>query len=219
MNVIKPALAASLVFAAIQAQAQGTITLSGAPGNSCEYTQVTMTPDGNTTVACRSAIVDPPAQGCPSSAGSVAGSAIVNDFQSVDALKMASGVIGYYPVPASPTPASVIVEFSQTQMAVTPSSVVTEFQVSPCPGVFDPPGIAIANSCKQRGVFANINNMKIWTAPTAQYPNQAALDAAAPGNCMATGKQYINVRWTYPSCPYAGCGFSNRWNQYNANTP
>ena len=227
MTAVTRALAAltpSLLLAAVPSVfAEGTITLSGTTAATCTFSELTMKSDGSIVATCTSTTpgaAPEPTLTCPAiPPGSVAGNPKVNDFQSVDAMKLGSGIVGYYEVPASPS-SSVIVEFSQTQMAVTPPMVTTEFQVSRCPGVFDPPGHTIAASCKQRSVFANINNMKIWTAPTAQYPSQAALDAVGGANCLATGgKHYINIRWTYPSCPFGGCGFANRWIQHNDNSP
>jgi hypothetical protein len=322
-------LGAALALAANQALAQGTVTLSGTSGNSCSYSQMTVTPNGNITVNCGTSepggavfalshssatsnyVLPPntsssatvsrtggPAEalviayavtstngGCtPSSGGislllgqsqtipfsvgtagtsctvsigiptggsgvaspntitftaqttqppppppggvdgcpaipstSVAGTTAVNDFQTVDQLKMTSGQIAYYVVPSSPS-AAVVVEFSQTQMANTPPGAVTDFQVSKCPGVFDPPGVTIASQCRYTGYNVNINNLKIWTSGTAQYPTQ---DTLPPGNCMAPAGSYINIRWNYPSCPFPsfGCGFSNRWIQHTSNSP
>lgn len=204
-------------------------TIGGA-GSTCTIT--IGAPSGHTSspsnvnVVVQSTTQPPPGggtapEGCPAiPTSSLNRTGALPDFQTVDQLKMASTVIAYYPVPAPPNAMSVIVEYSQTQMANTPASVITEFQVSKCPGVWDPPGHSIAEQCRHRGTFANINNMKIWTSGAGQYQSQANLPA---GNCFAprsTGQYYINVRWTYPSCPYPeGCGFSNRWLEWASNSP
>ena len=45
-------LGAALALVATQALAQGTVTLSGTSGNSCSYSTMTVTPNGNIAVTC-----------------------------------------------------------------------------------------------------------------------------------------------------------------------
>jgi len=314
------------------AMAQGKVTLTGATGNSCDYTEMKVTPNGNITVTCGAAVNNPQAanfalshtlssttvapltagsatvtraggpaealmvtfsvsgSGCSTNSGgimllantsqtipfgvgaagtsctvqigapaghtaspssitftaqtsggggggggggapsdcpaipttSVAGSAAVSDFQSVDQRRMGSGGIAYYAVPAPRNAASVIVEFNQTAANTTPGSVTTELQVSRCPGVFNPPGHTIAAQCTYTNTQIQLNSLKVWTAPVGQWQNQDALWA---GNCFApatNGQYYVNVRWTYPFCPpdfTLGCGFNIRWVEWNINSP
>ena len=169
--------------------------------------------------------VDPLPGNCPAiPTTSVAGDTAINDFSAYKFMRMASGAVGYYPVPASPNGIAVV-EFSQVADSTTPGSVITDIQVSLCPGSWDPPGHAIADNCKMRSPFANLNNMKVWNAAAGNYNSQAALDASgASSNCWApktSGQYYVNIRWTFPSCPFgaSACGFTHRWNQLGSNSP
>ena len=130
----------------------------------------------------------------------------------VDQLRMDSGTIAYYRVPAAPNPAqSVLIYLTQGQQPNLPAGFVTEMSVSPCPGVISNPG----NACYRTSVFANNNSMGIYTAPVPAY---GWTDQASIGDrgCFApVGNQayYVNVRWTYPTCPWGSgsCGTSMQW--------
>lgn len=52
-------LGAALALATANAFAQGTVTLSGTSGNSCNYQSMTVTPNGNIAVNCGSGTVNP----------------------------------------------------------------------------------------------------------------------------------------------------------------
>lgn len=332
--------AAAALAAGTQANAQGTVTLSGTNSNTCNYSQMTVTPNGNITVSCGSGGPTNPSQasftlshasssnnpayslapntsstatvartggpseavmvafsvsgsGCSNNSGgiqmnagqsqtipfsvgaagtscivtisaqtghtvsgpnqitftaqtssgggptppdcpaipptSVAGNTVINDFTSVDQRRgsPASGQILYYPVPPSNT-ASVKVTFDQGQTGWSPAAVGdrSEFQVSPCPGVWDPPGHSIANQCRYQVAGSPNAVFTIWTAPAV-----SAQGTSVSGQeqlqylCWApiqTRTYYINVRWTY-TCPqeiingYGGCGFSIKWRSNNSN--
>ena len=170
----------------------------------------------------------PPVGDCPAiPTSSVAGNTVVNDFQSVDNRRSSSpgsGSILYYPVPPSNT-ASVKVTFDQGQTGASPAGL-TEFQVSPCPGVWNPPGHTIASQCRYGPSDTPNNVMTIWTVPAMS--SQGTL-VQGQGDlqylCFApigTRPHYINVRHTY-NCPneitvgYGGCGHSMKWRSNNSN--
>ena len=333
--------AAAALVAGTQAIAQGTVTLSGTNSNTCNYSQMTVTPNGNITVSCGSGGTTNPSQasftlshassssgyvltpntssaatvarsggpaeavmvtysvsgsGCSSGSGgiqmnagqsqtiafsvgaagtscvitisvptghnvsgsnqitftaqtggggggggtappdcpaipssAVAGNTVINDFVSVDQRRgsPASGQILYYPVPTSNT-ASVKVTFDQGQTGWSPAAIgdKSEFQVSPCPGVWDPPGHSIANQCRYQVAGSPNAVFTIWTA--AAVSSQGTTVTSQDNLqylCWAPIQNrtyYINVRWTY-SCPqeiingYGGCGFSIKWRSNNSN--
>jgi len=165
----------------------------------------------------------PVVDGCPAiPTSSVSGGTAVNDFQTVDQRRMASGSVAYYAVPPPRNNTSVIVEFNQTAGNTTPGGVITEVQVSRCPGVMNPPGHSIASQCKQSTSQIQLVSMNVWTAPAAGYNTQSQLPN---GHCLAPasdGQYYVNVRWTYQFCDPSftlGCGFNIRWNERNGNSP
>jgi hypothetical protein len=108
-----------------------------------------------------------------------------------------SGAVYAYPLQA-PEGGRASIAFTQGQQASTPPDAVTEYTVSNCPGVLD----SGAGACYYRSAFTNNNGMAIYSR-----------DIGIPGVCLATGPgpYYINVRWTYPSCPFGSCGFSLQW--------
>lgn len=172
---------------------------------------------------------NPPPGDCPAiPSNSIAGDTKINDFQQVDQRKGSpgSGQILYYPVPNSIT-ASVKVMFDQGQTGWSPAGT-TQYQVSPCPGVFDPPGHTIAQQCQKTSTISN-NQLQVWTAPAMSdqgvfVTGQAELNLPTSA-CFApiqSRAYYINVRWTY-TCPpaiisgYGGCGYSIKWRGNNSN--
>lgn len=159
----------------------------------------------------------PPVAGCPAPPlNVVAGNMPL--FGSVDQLRMTSGQIGYYPLMHAPDGVRASVAFTQGQQPNLPSgTVTTEFSVSRCPGVIE----TAPAQCYYRNIGSNnSNSITIYTRPTSYWPDEAAFYASGTEGCWAanndsTGQPiqyYVNVRWTYPSCPWStGCGFSMQY--------
>jgi len=157
--------------------------------------------------------VDPPPVGnCPAAeTGSFAGT--MPTFGYVDQLRMASGQIAYYPVAAAPNPArSVVVEVTQGQQPNQPSNYsATEFSVSKCPGRMDQQE---STQCYYKSGQINNNKIVIYTEALPQYGwiDQTTIGDRGCFAPAANGQYYVNVRWTYGSCPWTtGCGFSMQW--------
>jgi hypothetical protein len=130
----------------------------------------------------------------------------------VDQLRMASGQIAYYKVPPAPNPTqSVLIYLTQGQQPNLPAGFVTEMSVSPCPGVIKNTG----DACYHTSVFANNNQVGIYTAPVPQYGwvDQASIGTRGCFAPVASGTYYVNVRWTYPTCAWGAgnCGTSMQW--------
>jgi hypothetical protein len=142
-------------------------------------------------------------------------------------LRMTSGQVSSFPVvdpndPALGLPSTKSeATFTQGQQPATPAGVVTEIQVSRCPGVIDPTLSSAQCYTKSSPGAVQSNGIAIILRPdpyqTPPWVDQAS--AAALGGCWAptgdtNGPYFVNVRWTYNSCPYTssgGCGFSEQW--------
>ena len=171
--------------------------------------------------------VDPPPAGCPAPASdykyqtmdkwrSLTPNQVATEWNSVDQLRLNSGQIATYDAINVPNAGSVVVVLTQGQQAATPQPVLTEMSVSKCPGVID---TSVA-ACYMRGTFINNNQSPrlyrgpVQVAPGIVWDSQAKLGyrgCYAPQN----EKWYVNVRWTFASCPYGvgQCGFSMQWSQ------
>jgi hypothetical protein len=123
-------------------------------------------------------------------------------------LRMATGVIASFPIPAPRTTKS-SVRLSQGQVAVSPGGI-SEFSISKCPGVINTSG----GSCYKSVPAGNYTNAPdAYTKPVGTWDSQAEFDSRL--SCWAPaaeGQWYVNVRWTYTTtnCPY-GCGYSLQW--------
>ncbi len=139
-------------------------------------------------------------------------------------LRMTSGQIASFPVVSANDPnlglpsTNSEVTFTQGQQPATPGGVITEIQVSKCPGTINPAATAPQCYSKSSPGAVQSNGIPIILRPnpyiSPPWVDQAS--AAALGGCWAAdGQQYfVNVRWTYNSCPFTasgGCGFSEQW--------
>lgn len=141
-----------------------------------------------------------------------------SSYGPVDHLRMDSGKIAYYKVIAPPNPAaSVVVDFTQGQQPATPAGMVTEYSVSLCPGTMDKHP---ATQCYYRSTNIDFNKIVIYTAglPQWNWIDQTSIGdrgCYAPALTSAGQSQqfYVNVRWTYPSCPWGSgyCGTALQW--------
>jgi hypothetical protein len=107
-----------------------------------------------------------------------------------------NGQVKAYPVNSAP-PGRSSLSFTQGQISSTPPDAITEYTVSNCPGQMN----SGAGACYYRSQFVNNNGITIYTK-----------DIGVAG-CILTGPgpHYINVRWSFPSCPFGQCGFSLQW--------
>lgn len=182
-------------------------TASLSTGASCAYDLVTITPGGGIAVTCSGSAPPPPPPPnppappppAPPQGGCNAGSIQPPlAWGEVRQQRAASGQVMAFPI-ASPQSWHVSVQFTQGQQPSTAAGTITEYTVSRCPGAID----SSAGVCYYRGPFVNNNGMDIY-----------ARDNGA-GGCVASpmsGQWYINVRWTYATCPFGGgCGFSLQW--------
>ena len=142
-------------------------------------------------------------------------------------LRMTSGQVASFKVVSPDDPALGLAStkseatFTQGQQPATPAGVVTEIQVSRCPGTIDPTRTSAQCYAKSQPGAVQSNGIAIILRPNPyQVPpwvDQAS--AAALGGCWAPandpqGPYYVNVRWTYNTCPFTGsggCGFSEQW--------
>ena len=132
-------------------------------------------------------------------------------FGSVKIVKMNSNDVTAYRIPASPS-GRASVTLTQGQTASTPPSPTMDMTVSRCPGVIEP---YLHPACRTTSTF--INNMSI-TAFNRALPEFGwnTQEDLAPYGCLApaaTEQHYVNVRWSFSSCPFGvgGCGFSHQW--------
>jgi hypothetical protein len=97
------------------------------------------------------------------------------------------------------------IRFLQGQMPITPPSPYTELAISRCPGVIEP---NLHSKCRLTSPFALFNEIAAVDRPLTD--NQ---DAASGCLAPSTEQYYVNVRWTFPSCPWGSeqCGFSIQW--------
>jgi hypothetical protein len=125
-------------------------------------------------------------------------------------VRMAPNEVTAYRLVASPT-GRASVQFAQGQVAVTPGQAITDFTVSRCPGVIEP---SLHPSCKFTGSFVNFNTITVFNRLPQGYTSQEQL---AGLGCLApsTEQYYVNVKWSFQSCPYgpSGCGFSHQWQE------
>lgn len=122
---------------------------------------------------------------------------------------LGSGQIISFPL-INPLPSGglgAVVTLSQT--AITPSPIDTELSISQCPGDFD---YGKNNQvrygmtpCYQRTQNPSGLNISWHTTVSTHY----AYCYAPP----STGPWYVNLRLTYPSCPWGQCGLSIQWNR------
>lgn len=130
-----------------------------------------------------------------------------------DRLMLASGQIAAYPVKTAPEGNVVASSFTQGQGTQTPGHVVGEMSISRCPGVID----TSVPQCYLRMVFDNFNLINMITKNTL-WSTEAQYKAQGGKLCWAAGGDYyVNVRWTYPFCPFGegNCGYTMQWGRTN----
>jgi hypothetical protein len=123
--------------------------------------------------------------------------------------RMNSGVIAAFPL-QSPQGTKASIAFTQGQQAATPAGPITEFSISKCPGVID----TTVPQCYYRNTTININQITVYTKPVYTWASQATLGNRGCWAPASEGPWYVNVRWTYATCPASytrGCGFSVQW--------
>ena len=120
--------------------------------------------------------------------------------------RMGPGVIASFPIVAAPDGRSSVV-FTQGQQPSTPAGVTTEFTISRCRGVID----SSVPECYVRSVFVNNNQITSYARAANGWVDQATLGANGCWAPETAGPWYVNVRWTYETCPFASCGFSLQW--------
>lgn len=123
-------------------------------------------------------------------------------------LRMASGVIASFPIPA-PQSTKASIRLSQGQTPVSPGGT-SELFVSKCPGVID----QNAGSCYRSVPAGNYTSSPdAYTKVVYGWDTQAKLDPRSSCLALASeGQWYVNVRWNYTTnnCPW-GCGYSMQW--------
>ncbi len=196
-----------------------TITTLSGVGATCT---VTLTPASSTDSALPNTVnislYDPNAggstpAGCPTPAAGTAVAMTLGPIGSQPTqVRMASGVISYAQLIASDPQISVAL--TQGQQAATPAGVTTEIQISKCPGAIfvNDANHPVASQCYQKTTTINYNQMTAYTQPKYTWVDQASLGNRGCWAPVTGGPWYVNVRWTYASCPFSsGCGFSEQW--------
>lgn len=123
-----------------------------------------------------------------------------------------SGAVTAIPIPQSPT-GRASVSFTQGQGTSTPPNPTIELTVSRCPGVIEE---NLHPACRLKTTFPNFASITAFNrglpSPFDTQEGLAGLGCLAPS---ATEPHYVNVRWTFPSCPYGeeNCGFSLQWGE------
>lgn len=191
-----------------------TITLTvqeGHQGSSPASVTVGSTPPPNTPitpVGC-----SPPSEGSFERTNNIGILLRDGGGSSVDQLRMDSGKVAYYKVVGAPKPEqSVLVHFTQGQQPNLPPGMITELSVSKCPGVIE---TNLPFPCYVRSTFTNSNVVPIFTAavPVYGWNDQASIGERGCFAPVAQQTYYVNVRWTYASCPWGAgqCGTSMQW--------
>jgi hypothetical protein len=98
------------------------------------------------------------------------------------------------------------------ETTATPQGTFFEATISKCPGEIKTR--ATAGNCY---VGSNTQNMAMELYWFFKLQGLSAADANAMGGCVALevdGPYYLNVRWTYSSCPggVTACGFAIQYN-------
>ena len=158
-----------------------------------------------------------PVAGCPAPAAGTKMRTLEFD-EAPGQLRLASGQIAAFPVRNAPEGGYPVVKFTQGQQPSTPANPITEFSVSRCPGVIDT-SIAQCYYRQDQGQV-NQNEISIRTL-RGSWANESAYYAAGKTGCWAASSDsngqpvpyYVNVRWTYATCPFGegNCGFSMQW--------
>ena len=131
---------------------------------------------------------------------------------SISILRQKSGAVTAIPIPASPG-GRASVSFTQGQGTSTPANTNIELTVSRCPGVIE---TNLHPACRLTTTFLNFASLTAFNrglpSPFNTQDGLAGLGCLAPS---ATEQHYVNVRWTFPSCPYGEemCGFSIQWGE------
>lgn len=168
-------------------------------GASCVYSTFTADAAGNLTIQCQGVVTPPDPTPIPPDPTPPTGcnpGAIQPQFAwGVLQARQPSGAVYAYPVPAPQF--GRISTITQGQQPATAPNTITEYTVSTCPGVID----KAAGPCYYWNSFVNQNGMDIYRSTPPD------------GACYAplAGTYYLNVRWSYTSCPSGSCGFSLQW--------
>lgn len=203
-------LAASVAFACLPAQAAVAVLSSGA---SCIYSHVTVSDTGNITVLCEAGPVSPPEPVIPPIIITTTCPAVRYTKVTLPAtsppmqLRMQSGEVASFAMPASVLAGKASVALSQGQQAQSPNTD-TEITISRCPGVIS----KTPNECYSYSRGNNFNKSRdAFRRPVFGWDSQAAIGTRG---CWAPAGEnwYVNVRWTFRNgCPAPPCGFSMKW--------
>lgn len=150
-----------------------------------------------------------PIPGCPAPAA---------DYKLVDMgwtsapveLRMTSGTIASFPIPAPPRKASV--RLTQGQQALSPGNGTTEFSISKCKGVIDTSNQYCYKSSQASNLIVAPD---AYTRPVSNLTSQAAVGSRGCWAPSSEGQWYVNVRWSYNTpggmCFGYTCGYSMQW--------
>jgi hypothetical protein len=109
------------------------------------------------------------------------------------------------------------VAYTQGQTASSPPGVTIDVTVSRCPGVIED---NLHRACRFRTTFHNFVTIVAFNRPLTErglitQEQLADLGCLAPA---AVEQHYVNVRWTFPTCPFGRemCGYSLQWGEGGA---
>jgi hypothetical protein len=190
------------------ASAPFTVT-TGATGGTCV---LAATPAAGTAtnlnVTVSGGSDPPPVSGCPTPQAGYKPQTLGWSPHPLE-LRMESGVIASFPIPA-PNTSKASVKLTQGQQQMSPGDGTSEMSISKCPGVID------TTNASCYSTTSNGNNFTVskdaYTKSIYTFNNQTSL---AWRGCWAPGSEgqwYVNVRWTYAnSCYGLACGYSMQW--------
>ncbi len=155
-----------------------------------------------------SVVAGPPPSGCPTPQPGY--KAMTMGWSSTPLeLRMESGVIASFPIPA-PNTSKVSVKMTQGQQQMSPGDGTSEMSISKCPGVIDTTN-ASCYSTTQNG-----NNFTVsrdaYTRGIYSFTSQATVAWRGCWAPSSEGQWYVNVRWNYAnSCFGLAGGYSMQW--------
>jgi hypothetical protein len=125
---------------------------------------------------------------------------------------MGSGTIAYLPCAlGTESGQSVLIYLTQGQQPNLPAGFVTEMSVSRCPGVMDVNSTpCYRTSCvRQQQQHRHLHG----SGSAVQLDRPGVARRSRLLRAVASGRYYVNVRWTYPTCPWGAgnCGTSLQW--------
>ena len=132
-------------------------------------------------------------------------------------VRLGSGVVASFRVAQSRL-GRASVAYTQGQTAASPPQPTIDVTVSRCPGVIEE---NLHPVCRLRTTFFNFVTILAYNRPLTERGLTTQEQMASYG-CLAPAaveQHYVNVRWTFASCPIGPemCGYSLQWGEAGTN--